>query len=575
MMKRISLMLALLAVAIAPFAPGIASGDETEWTALTASRAWSYDGFRVERLTESSTNLMKLGDTLVLVKRAAACSGSCDLRDLLLLGNGGTITVENVQTSAVDLAQFAKNGNRLVYAEESGKEARFDVIEVDLATGQKITLLDDAFIGNVEDVMITVDGEMIYATATYNHSSDSGMVPQSQVFAYMTRYDSFKPMYVQWNLRYETLEDVEDGQAIVKMTFPDGEEQLWVYDFIDFGEQEGTAIADTWTPEPEDIVGAHFAKDGDVEFFRMYARTVADESFDSTTVTTDYLSWYREFDLNDLSNLVQINGSYMAYVTPENDLYVSNGESTAFIANIGMTGTFRLMEETILWENGSTGGITTVDGVMVESFDFRPTDILGNIVVGLTGAGDVFYRDMSTDNEMTIGFGGVPYIADARHVYWKGEDAKLYEATLLLDTAMNTAVGTPVKTASSPKVYMLIGDEISYIPNETIYLTWYETFADVVVISDTQLATYDEGDSVGYKPGTLVKLATSSKIYVIGDDHKMHWIVKAATASDLYGDDWSDQVVTVSAHEMTDYGYGANIDSENSLAKTVMVATVK
>ena len=576
MFKRFNIVLASLAVVIAPLVPGVAAGNVAEWSELPTSNTWEYAEYKVDRLSSTSNILMKFGDMLVRVDRASSCNGSCNLRDLYLLGNGGAVKVSDVPTLAVDEQQVVLNGDRLAYAEFSNDaQTRINVIEVDLSTGIKSTLIEDVFITDAEQVKITVDSEMIYAEVIFNHSLDGDMANQAMIYAYNPRYGMFKPLYLQYELQNEQLMDVEDGSAIIKMTFRTGEEQLWVYDYVEFGEQSATAIPSTWTADVEDIVAAHYTDEGAIEFFRQYARNLTDPSMDSTVVYEQYLDWYREYDIDDLRNIVQTDGGNMVWIDSENELWASSGTEVVGLGNITGLGSFTLIGDNVLWSNGLNGGIKTVAGKTLYSLDFMPTDLLDDVVVGQDISGNVVYMNLETGKEMIIGFGGLPLIADARHVYWKGSDARLYQATVYLSSDMATADGTAIKIASSPKVYFVTSGAASYIPNEGTYLTWFESFASVRTVTDGQLALYEVGEAVSLKAGALVSIDGSSKIYAVGSDGKLHWVVTSAVAEDLYGSAWSNLVVRVSSADVVNVAFGSSIKSANDMAKTVMVATSK
>lgn len=571
MFKRLPIVIAALAVVIVPFLPGVAAGSVAKWAELLVSKTWEYSDYEVSRLSASSNTFMKFGETLVMVARAESCKGSCDLRDLYLLGNGGSIKVVDVPTIAVDEQLVAKSDDRLVYAEFSDDtEARVNVIEVDLDTGVKSTLVEEAFLTDAEQIKITVDQELIYAEVSFDLSLDAQMADQKMIYVYNPRYEMFKALYVQYNLENEELVDAEDGSAIVKMTFSSGEEQLWVYDYVEFGEQSATAIPSTWTVDVEDLVAAHYTDDGSIEFFRQYARHLTNPSLDETESFTQYLSWYREYDSDDLRNIVQTDDGNMVWVDPDSTLWASDGTTVVEIADIGGSGTFRLIGDTVLWSNGLNGGIDTINGKTLYNLDFMPTDLLEDVVVGQDVLGNVIYMNLETGKQMTIGYGGSPLIADARHVYWKGSDAHLYQATIYLSSAIDSNDGTAVKTASSPKVYMVVDGTASYIPNESIYLTWFASFAEVKTITEGQLALYAIGETVGLQPGALVKVSGSSKVYAVGTDGKLHWVVTSEVARDLYGSSWSDAVVTVRSADVVNVAYGASIASANDMAKTVL-----
>lgn len=573
MFKRFSIFLASVSVAVLPIAPVTAADSATAWSDLSVLETWEYDDVRVGRLSFTSSDLKKFGDTLVLVSRAEACSGSCALSDLHILKDGGEIIVKDVPTNAIDVDRYIQNDNRFVYAEFSNdEESRVNVIEIDLETGETTMLLEDVFIADADEVDITVDGDMIYATVTYDISQANESQPQSSVYVYYVRYGEFRQLYHQYRLQIEELVDVRDGEALVKMTFPGGEEQLWMYEYVDFGDQEAEAIGGTWTPAGEDMVAIHYTDDGSIEYFRFYTRHLTDASFGTTTTSADYLNWFRSYDLDDMTNIVQVVGDNMAWVNATDDLYVSDGDEVTKITNIGSTGTFTLTEDDIRWSNGYTGGISGLDGTVIDTVSFAPTDWLDTVVVGTTATNDVVYHDRAANTTLTLGFGENPKIADARHVYWKGEDARLYEATI--DVSLSAAGGIPVKLSTGPEVYLLQEDTIAYVPSEDVFYTWFDSFASVQTITSTQYASYELVEGVGFKPGTLVKINDGSKVYMVGEDHELHWVVSPAVAISLNGTDWPTEVLSMTSLELAGYGYGDNIDSEVD-AGDVMVATIE
>ncbi len=334
-------------------------------------------------------------------------------------------------------------------------------------------------------------------------------------------------------------------------------------------------MADTWTPDVEDIVGAHFTQTGSIEFFKMYARNMTDKTFETTTAYAEYLNWFRSYNTEDLRNIVQVVDHNMVWLTPENELFLSTGNVQYDLGAIGGDGTFLLREDKILFGSGTAGMVKNLSGATVVELDFTPTDILGDVIVGENASGQVVYRNTTSGKQMVLGAGTNARVSDDRHVYWKGSDGRLYQATMYLTAAMDTADGVPVKIATSPRVYVQNGDTIAYIPNEDVYHSWYESFANVVTISESQMAGYTPIADIGFKPGALVRVDGGSKIYVVGSDNELHWLVSSEVANDLFGRNWPNTVLMVSSGDVLNYPYGASITTANDMAKTVMAATTK
>ena len=74
-----------------------------------------------------------------------------------------------------------------------------------------------------------------------------------------------------------------------------------------------------------------------------------------------------------------------------------------------------------------------------------------------------------------------------------------------------------IRTESSPAVYYALPDGQRFaFPNERIYQSWFQDFSGVYTVSQSALAEYRLAGSVTYRAGTLIKLTTDPKVYVVG-----------------------------------------------------------
>ena len=63
-------------------------------------------------------------------------------------------------------------------------------------------------------------------------------------------------------------------------------------------------------------------------------------------------------------------------------------------------------------------------------------------------------------------------------------------------------------------------------------------------------------------PGTKVKLDTDPKLYMVGDDGKLHWLTSQAVAYSIYGSQWNQNVIEMNYEQLVPYTYGMSVESE-------------
>jgi len=102
--------------------------------------------------------------------------------------------------------------------------------------------------------------------------------------------------------------------------------------------------------------------------------------------------------------------------------------------------------------------------------------------------------------------------------------------------------GTLIKTESSPRVYLLKDNIRYWFYNEAIFYQYYDDFSTVELISNKEMAGYEEGKDMPMKAGSLIKRIISNKVYEVGDNWQMRWIQSEEEAVSLYGDDWASKI---------------------------------
>lgn len=121
--------------------------------------------------------------------------------------------------------------------------------------------------------------------------------------------------------------------------------------------------------------------------------------------------------------------------------------------------------------------------------------------------------------------------------------------------------------ASGPAVYFVAdtGERFAF-PNERIYFSWYNDFADVQTVTDEVLATFPFTGSITYRPGArLVKLITDPKVYAVEYGGVLRHVTSESVAVELYGDDWARQVDDLSDAFFPHYLVGDPVTSEADL----------
>lgn len=107
--------------------------------------------------------------------------------------------------------------------------------------------------------------------------------------------------------------------------------------------------------------------------------------------------------------------------------------------------------------------------------------------------------------------------------------------------------GSLVKVAGHPGVYYV--DEYAKrhaFPHHLVYMSWYgDDFSDVVEVDSATLSSMELGDPVPYRPGTMIKIPSIPKVYLLVGDRQMRHIASEQVAMDIFGDDWNTMVKDV------------------------------
>jgi len=562
MIKKMSLFALALIFASQPAMPvaAQAQADAGGWQAPQIEAAWNYDGYRVERhaLASDIVGPVSVGDLVLVADPADSCTGvDCDIYHVTMLKDGMSKHIPNLPGTLLDETRYRLNDDRLVYITNlKNSDTHFTVVELDAEFNESEALVEDVFLTSVTDVDVMVEGIEVYLNPEFNNNTTGGY-QQKAVYIYDHKSGLADIIGKHYDLRRENLLDVQDRIALASWEFKSGNEQLWLMNAEDEDNRFYEAVPYTWTEPEGDIVGAHFTKDGSIEYFQYFKRFTFDPKTDERPVEhPETLSWYR-----DVRDALQITRDRMAWVDAEDTLFVSDGDS---VLNFGLVpgGVFTLQSDRIFYATAEGGVVYDFARAEETQLGFGVTDAVQNIVVGTDQAGTVWYQNLDTGKIMNLGFGSSPVVSDAYHVYWRGDDNKVYETTISPSARTNIETVSALKTSDSPRVYLVSGTQKWYIPNEDVYFSYFDSWTDVKNVEQAQVDSLENKGTIKFAPGTLVKLANDPRVYTVGEDGKLHWITSQTVAYAIYGSIWNRDIVEVPMSEMVNYGYGINIYTE-------------
>ncbi|SRR3989339_1391011 len=113
-------------------------------------------------------------------------------------------------------------------------------------------------------------------------------------------------------------------------------------------------------------------------------------------------------------------------------------------------------------------------------------------------------------------------------------------------------------------------------PTEAVFSTWFSDFDDLVILSDSVMASIPLGKNVTFRPGErMVKFSTNS-VYAVSYAGVLRPIANASIAEALFGEDWVSLIEIVDDVFYGNYRMGATIESSSSFSwSTAKSSTTK
>jgi len=96
----------------------------------------------------------------------------------------------------------------------------------------------------------------------------------------------------------------------------------------------------------------------------------------------------------------------------------------------------------------------------------------------------------------------------------------------IVDIDPDDGGGKLVTTLDSPAVYLIQNGQRRLFPNLLVYRSWFgNDTSQIEIISSEELNQYARGANMRFQPGSLVKITTDPKVYLVTSDGVLQWIV--------------------------------------------------
>lgn len=562
MLKKSLIFAVITAILISPFLPRV-NANSGEWHSAISDKVWDYGSYKVERLAfePGVQGPYDFSDTVFFTKEANGCASKdiCRQVDISIAKQGDILNISDVNEDIVSRFWHLSQNDKFVYFTEAvGKYNWFTAFQYQNETKSinKLTALERKD-NEIKFNSFATEGTRLYASLIQTDKNNGDVEPSLLVKDFETGYERRD---FSWLLTapWQEILDVRGDTVLVKFQFEGGSKQLWL---IDERTRSMRAIPETWTEEQGDIVAAHFKSNGVVEYFKNYRLFTFDPSLQSKPVEHGgvYLNWFAHPD-----KTIQISGDRTAWIDSENNLYVSdlNGVSKFGVVQDNQ---FTLLKDAIYFvtENENKGyNFTTKKW---SSRDYHVTDSDDDVLVGIDKNYNIWYENITTNKLVNIGFGANPVLSDREHAYWRGMDGSVYQVSfsVLLDVS---DIETPYayKSYDNSVVYLFQDNKFWKVKDEQVYFSWFDSWSSVAEVTDAVMNLYlekygIEGDAT-FSPGTKIKAVENPRVYVMGKDRKLHWVVSETVAHSIYGTAWNKNIVEVPVGYLWRYATGNNLN---------------
>ena len=566
MLKKTLIFTLLIAAAVCPFLPK-AHADDKAWQSPVADRVWDHDAYRIQRLAldTNTDGPLKQNGTVFLTHTAAACTdlNACDRVDLTLVRDGKTKIVPGVDAQIMKPTLFAGQSGQFVYFTKSTDKSKWltaSMYDPAIKDVRDITTLDRKA-NELNFMTFATTADRMYASVLQSDKQtqkvESSLIAKDLNGPYEGRELAFT-LSAPW----QEIVDVQGDWMLVKFQFSGGNKQLWL---INARTQVMKVIPNTWTEPQADILYGHFLSDGSVAFFQNFRMYTFDLAKDQTPQAHGEakLSWVVSSE-----EAVQVSGPRIAWIDSANTLFTVDAKGVTRFGSV-KNGAFHLGTNFISYANDKGYQMYNFDTKSWSSHVFEVTDIVDTVMIGVDKNQNVWYENQTNGALLNIGFGINPMLSDRTHAYWKGTDDSVYQASFSPIADLPKPTVQAFRSDSSPTVYLVSNNKMWRVTSESTYFTWFDSWNKVARVSDATLAAYRgmnvDGGDAGYAPGTRVKAVDNSRVYMVGTDGNLHWIVSESVASSIYGAVWNKGIIEVNSTDLWRYANGKNVDTEQSV----------
>ena len=283
----------------------------------------------------------------------------------------------------------------------------------------------------------------------------------------------------------------------------------------------------------------------------------------NTAALDDKLNWTRP-----IGETIFVQGDNMIWVNMDGELTVSNQHTGMLRPAVVDLNPVTVNEDQILYtaSNGKGYVYDLATGTNIEVGNYRPVDRQGNAVVGIDPTGAIQYTNVNSNATLNLGYGMLPTMSDDRHVYWRGVDGAVHEATIASNpTRVGNRSIEAVKIDGNSTVFLIDGVNRWTIQSESVYFTWFNSWNDIKVVSPIYITRFRDAGPAAFAPGARIKSTSDARVYVIGQDNQIHWIANEAVAREVYGPSWNEHIVDIDTSELVSYKLGEMIDDVTAM----------
>ncbi len=566
MLKKTLIFGALIAMALSPLLPTVRA-DAGSWTDLTSEASWDYGSYQVSRLASVSSmqGPFELGGVVYFTQPVQnAKTGVYDKVDVTIVKNNQRLLIKDVNDSITKQGAALALDDRFIYRTPADADHWFTVSEFNPETKVSTQLIQPSKYADELSVMtLAVDNARVYTAMLHTDKDSKAVESKLSVFDSALNAER-RDLTFMLTAPYQNILDVQGDNILAEFHFNDGSKQLIV---IDQRTQKVTAVPGSWGEAHETLVGAHLMPNSVVEYFkdyRMYTYSVGDK--DSVEPGGALLNW--SMNVNDA---YQISHNRMAWLNPDNILYVSDMDGVSNYGNV-LNQEFNLTSNGIYFHGTEGYKGYNFDSKVWTKESFLVKDQNGDVQIGTDSAKNIWYKNSTSGREITVGFGTNPLLTDREHAMFRGNDGKVYEVTLgaLLDLLPKQIQA--VKASNASTVYLIANNKIWTVRDMATLNTWIKSFKEVTVVSPATMAAYkannEDAGSANFAPGTRMKSSESNKVYVVGQNGQLHWVTTETVANSIWGNRWNQGIMTVQPNVIWNYQIGTDVGSANEI-KTI------